>query len=957
MFAIYNGIGFNISFINKTVQYIHILFYKKCNVSISRLISHTCFCLLKICSFIIPEKYIQFIQDWKKDDEKFIKTTATEKMEKYLNDFDCVVVVGNSGNGKSAIIRHIALKLNQDSDHVIIPSVVDPSDILQLVDKQERNQVFVVDDFCGKEVLNPHTAFMWSSQIDDIINVIKTQELPVKHVKFLFSVGREIYDDNVFQHFESLEKYVVMLSDFPLNEDEKIKMIHEYIPSQMKLKETYGFNTDYFPVLCKIAEGKSAEQIMNLFENLDDFIKTELFDIHKKNSLQYYLILYCALFNDHFKATILDGVFSSEHEKTAFYNLCMEFHYGLYKKSAGVRLKECLRGLEFGYVRQTDDFIHFIHRKVYQVAAIISGQSFVDCFIKFASHSFIAENYRFESITLEKKGQFIWIKDEEKENRYFDRLMTDLEGGLTYSSFHNSQLYNTSYRKLFCAYCYNRKQKVIALLYKLEETNQSQLRNECEEYEQDYEDYINFEKQYHFSSHKMRQPILESAWEGYGDIIKLLITMELDVNKKDRFGRSALIVASHHGKTDVVKILLENKADYAILDNKRQSALLAASRKGHTKIVKLLLEKNADTSVRDLEGFTPVLAACEGGHTVVAHMLFETGADVSVCDNIGQSSLFLACLHNCEDFVNYLIHTSDKLLNKCNKKGMSPLSNACMKGNVKIVNLLLEAKANIETKDCEGRTPLFIACQEGQHKVVDILVKIGADVMTCDWHKHTLLTIACENGHSKIVKTLLELNSSLINKISEDSRSPLFIASEKGYLNIVDTLLKNNADIEKQDNEKRTPFYVACRFNRLQVAELLCERGANINTCNKWGGSPLFAACREGHQDVVQFLINNNTNFVEDENETTPLLVACEEGYTKIAKLLIDKEAGINTCNKEGKYPLHSAAFGGHTDIVKALIDKAADKSVKDSEKHTSLDIARIRRFSDIENMLRVCDK
>lgn len=816
------------------------------------------------------------------------------EIEKKLRDLHCVVVVGRSGNGKSAIIRHIALKLSNASDYEIIPNVKRPSDIL-LFHSQRKKKVFVIDDFCGKAVINPHIVSIWSCKIDEILKSMKKQQ---SSVSFLFSVGHDIYCDNTFQPLESLKRYVVNLYEFTLTENEKMKMILKYIPGEKGLtyKTKREFHKDYFPVLCKIAVGKSAEQIKNLFTDFDDFIKKDILDLKSKQSLQFYFITYCALFNNRFKVSMLDGVFSSDHRKNAFYEMCMVFHHGLYKETAGKRLKEYIKSLKNGYVEQTEDYCHFVHRKIYQVAAIVCGQSFVNCYIKFASYSFIAEHYCFKTINREGTGNVIWLddKDDTEKNLYFDRLMEDLKVGVTYSTFHNSQLHYTKYRELFCAYCYDRIQRVIAVLYNLKNLNQSQILNECEENEQDfndenldYEDYIDFEKQFHFASHTMRQPILESAWEGYADIVKMLLNTGLDVDQTDRFGRSALIVASHRGKKEVVHILLENNANYSLLDNKKQSALLAASRKGHDEIVQLLIDKNADTSVCDVDG-------------------------------------------------------------------MSPLSIACMKGYTELVKLLLEAKADVTTLNIDGRTPLFIACQEGHIEIVDILVKRGADITTCDWQYHTLLTIACERGHYETVSFLLQQTSSLIDKPSKDCRTPLFIACEKGHLNIVNILLQNKADIEKQDNENRSPFYVACRFGHLDVAKLLFKHKAGICICNKWGGSPLFTACREGHNAIAQFLIDNYSNFDADENGTTPLLVACEEGNTEIAKLLIAKDAGINMKNAEGRYPLHCAVFCGHTEIVKALIDKSADTSLEDADGKTSLDIAKHKGFSDIENILRV---
>ena len=61
------------------------------------------------------------------------------------------------------------------------------------------------------------------------------------------------------------------------------------------------------------------------------------------------------------------------------------------------------------------------------------------------------------------------------------------------------------------------------------------------------------------------------------------------------------------------------------------------------------------------------------------------------------------------------------------------------------------------------------------------------------------------SGHAESVKSLIRGGAD-INAQRDDGKSPLNVASEKGFTDIVRILLDNDADIENRDNDGRTPL-------------------------------------------------------------------------------------------------------------------------------------------------------
>lgn len=148
----------------------------------------------------------------------------------------------------------------------------------------------------------------------------------------------------------------------------------------------------------------------------------------------------------------------------------------------------------------------------------------------------------------------------------------------------------------------------------------------------------------------------------------------------------------------------------------------------------------------------------------------------------------------------------------------SPLIIAAASGTVTIVNLPLEANANVDA-GLHGRgSAILHACLAGHVDVVNALVAAGADLRS-DQPGHnnnnSLLDLACEIGQTAIVKLLLDAgvpsDRPLLER-SEHHYSPLYKAAMKGYPDIVDILLARGADVDGYD--LATPLYAAtcCRL-------------------------------------------------------------------------------------------------------------------------------------------------
>lgn len=891
---------------------------------------------------IFTDAYEKYVTDWNKDDKKFYVTLGTKRVDEIIKERNCVLVVGRSGNGKSAIIRHIALTHFNEDGYDIVPIVLDPTTILQYYNPN-RKQIFVVDDFCGKVVINPQYVEIWSSHMDDILKLIindrerTDQTFGNGNVKLLFATVSDVFEDLLFNRFECLSKFKFHLSELPLQDEEKIGMIEKYLTQEQmshKFTSTLKSHEDIYPLLCKLSVGKSAEQIIQLFTNPNEEIRHDFLALKKTNKTQICLIALCILLE-----SLKDDVFRKKHipeeDIVVIEAVCSEFDLDLSKESTRSKLDDELKSLEETYLVKAGDSYHLVHKQIYDIAAVFCGEIISNIFIRFAHSTFIAERYSFMSMDEEKRNNLIFIDHKDTQKIYFDRLMNDLEQGITYSTFHNSQLSNESYRDKFCKYCKGRKQKVVEILNQLQKrashpreyTNDKTTGVSGETFNE-YEDYIEFSKSYHFSSHKMRIPLIETAWEGKEDIMDLLVEMERDLNETDKFGRSALFVACHLGKANVAIFLLDKGANHELTDINEISPLYAACKGGYSNIADALLKKGADISKSDKNGCSPLHAASETGHKTIVEKLLEAknNENIDQCDNSGSSALFLASYHGKKKVVKLLIEKHANI-DKCNKKGFSPLMAACTKGRYEVAELLINQNADIFKTDNDRRSALYMACKKNHHKIVKVLLQKGADALQSDWHQRSPLFIASALGYEQIVRLLVEKQCaiSMIKQPDEEGKSPLFIACEKGHESIVTVLLSNCPFevLEQTDKRQRTPLYVACRGGFIDIVKLLVHKGAQIDAVNAWQDTPLFAASREDHSEVVQYLVERKAdlNFV-NSNEHTPLSVACDEGNAAIVRILVENGSDINHRDNDERTPLQIAQMRGHTNIEDILKQK-----------------------------------
>jgi ankyrin repeat protein len=228
---------------------------------------------------------------------------------------------------------------------------------------------------------------------------------------------------------------------------------------------------------------------------------------------------------------------------------------------------------------------------------------------------------------------------------------------------------------------------------------------------------------------------------------------------------------------------------------------------------------------------------------------------------------------------------------------------AAEQGHVSILGKLAALNAALlSNADADGNTALMNASRQGQIQSVKALIEKGADVN---------YVVPDHEGAATALQAVLDV--------------PDFSAA---HMNVVNELLKHNADVSGKNTAGRFPLLFAAEHGRTGAAALLIEKGAGVNDADRKGNFSLFLAACKGHLAMVSLLADKGADMKMALHEgQTPLMCAAKEGREDAVKLLLERGAAVNARTPDGSTALTAAARVGNVEVVKVLLQKGADPS------------------------------
>eukprot|EP01087_Luapelamoeba_hula_P005283 TRINITY_DN1535_c0_g1_i1.p1 TRINITY_DN1535_c0_g1~~TRINITY_DN1535_c0_g1_i1.p1 ORF type:complete len:386 (-),score=95.92 TRINITY_DN1535_c0_g1_i1:107-1264(-) len=188
-------------------------------------------------------------------------------------------------------------------------------------------------------------------------------------------------------------------------------------------------------------------------------------------------------------------------------------------------------------------------------------------------------------------------------------------------------------------------------------------------------------------------------------------------------------------------------------------------------------------------------AARAGNEKKLRQILSRKKASVRNANNTqdldGSSLLNISVQHSRADICSYLLNSGANV-NLPDHKGYSPLHKAVMHNHdEKLLAILLANRAEVDSNVNETkRTPLIEATMRGNERMVELLVNAGADVNLEDKEGMTALHWAATRGYEALVVFLLDHKAD-VNARDKSNSTPLLRAKAEHHVNIVDILEKH----------------------------------------------------------------------------------------------------------------------------------------------------------------------
>lgn len=275
---------------------------------------------------------------------------------------------------------------------------------------------------------------------------------------------------------------------------------------------------------------------------------------------------------------------------------------------------------------------------------------------------------------------------------------------------------------------------------------------------------------------------------------------------------------------------------------------------------------------------------------------------------------------------------------------------AVSKGNQKDVEQLLRTHPSVSFVDVPDpktqETALILAAKDGNLPIMDLLLDKKANPDLQDKNGATALPLALSKSGKEAAS-------------ATDPSRPKAPGTKEGPLNMVKLLLEKKANPSLPDSKNWCALTLAlAKGYDDDVVEVLLEGRADPNVMTEKGVTALLLATKEGKRDVVERLLKQGAkvNLQGQENMSALMLAVQKEHLELIKEVLLKQKADPNLKAKNGESALVLAAPkadpGTRDGLVTLLLNERAVPDIKGVGNESPLTIAAFRGFHNTVDLL-----
>jgi ankyrin repeat protein len=329
--------------------------------------------------------------------------------------------------------------------------------------------------------------------------------------------------------------------------------------------------------------------------------------------------------------------------------------------------------------------------------------------------------------------------------------------------------------------------------------------------------------------------------------------------------------------------------------------------------------------------------------------LIREGADINGIDS--EFPLFYAVKNNNYQAVEYLIkngadvnRSSIITMDKFRVSRFTSLHLACINGNKRIAELLINNRAEISAKDSNNNTPLMIATSHNRVDIVRMLIDRELLIPQS--------SASSSSASSASSASAIKLEVPSLNEKNNLGYTPLHIACENTNRELIELFVSLGADLKSAVNNGDKPIHILTKRHRGDLIEILINAEAIVNEKNDSNGeTPLLMATDRDYNNnplkrerTIQYLLSRGADpTIHDDYDVLPIHKVAENGED-IPSLLhlieavatnghkykggFDTVSYINAKQEDGLTPLYIACIDENIKMVRELIMRGADPNI-----------------------------
>ena len=243
---------------------------------------------------------------------------------------------------------------------------------------------------------------------------------------------------------------------------------------------------------------------------------------------------------------------------------------------------------------------------------------------------------------------------------------------------------------------------------------------------------------------------------------------------------------------------------------------------------------------------------------------------------------------------NFLLQYAN--VNAHNASGITPLSQAVIKQNETILELLLESpNIVIDKPNLQGYTPLHFACVGQNIDIIAMLLEKGADMFYKTDKGYTPFHIACRKGNVEAIELLIQKCPA----VEEDTKAIVSKAKKKNKKKSPKVEKHNDLEgrerlFKTKDNLGNTALLLAKEAPNSKAFEVLQTKyNLDIHCKNNNEDGIFHKFAKDDDAELNAELLKEDmfVRLLKESNlkRETPLHNACQLGYWKNIRLFIEK--------------------------------------------------------------------